>query len=150
MKKCFVLKLSLQPVNSTVKYRTWMVYPFMLTTTVYVNFLSSWIKPYLPGVCQCFLRHPITNSIFASSHSSADWTRQENWWTFVINASFPSPIKSIGWLGWKTLCSYSDVTGKNPQVITAKYSSLRPVSTMSRYSMFLYVEQILKHKLFVK
>lgn len=52
----------------------------------------------------------------------------------------------------KTLCSYSDVAGKNPQVITSnyKYTSLRPVSTTSRYSMFLYAKPILKHKLYVK
>ena len=68
----------------------------------------------------------------------------------MINASFPGPIKSIGSLGWKTLGSYSDVAGKNPQVITSKYTSLKPVSTTSRYSMFLYAKPILKHKLYVK
>ena len=39
----------------------------------------------------------------ASPHNSADWTRQENWWTFTTNASFPGPIKSIGWIGWKNV-----------------------------------------------
>ena len=61
----------------------------------------------------------------------------------MTNASFPGPIKSIRWLCWKTLFS-CDVAGKNPLVITSKYSSLRPVSTMSRYSMFLYAKPILK------
>ena len=127
-----------------------MVYPFMLTTTVYVNFLSSWLMPYLPFVCQFFFK-TLDNKFDTCEFAQLCRLNTSRKLVDFYDKRFISRSNQISRMTrLKNVICSCDVAAKNPQVTTSKYTSLRPVSTKSRYSMFLYDKLILKHKLFVK